>query len=1027
MGRNLFEDTDELAPTPSNPQAEGRDLFADGTPDQVPTEDLSFSKGLGVDQGVGQFFKGLASDSYNVRAGALLFEKLTEISSPEGAALVESNRNSKLYEKWQPQIWDAEDRMNAIQDKTTPEYQAAWEEVQTLRENFRDDLDGKYTEDKPAQSFSMGDFVETMKDNPGFVAGSIMKGIMADPALMLVPGGWQKAGAATVKATKNAHRMVQISSKILAESAGAASVGIPLGVTAEVINHYEENPNAPIDMERVKNTAITTGLISAAMPAAATLGKGAVNAIVKPPMRKLGEIMDMDAIKKVQREAQDIYIGALTPEGTPKINKEAAVNRAIAGRGESSFRRSVDESKLPNLDIFMSDAAIANRQSTLANLGPVGEAMKAASKVPESIGREFNYLTQPIISRIRAMGLPHVARKLDEHDMNLGTAIQHKQEIAERFSKAFGSLDENSQAVVAININNGSFRGDILNQFDDELVDSFAAVRKMLDDEYDEMLSVGMKVGKTENYFPREMDYIRFIEDQGVDSANILSDLAKVVNKRLNLAGKDKLTPKDMTQDMIRKHLSEADVAKVINQRSSKFEAVPSVHSSTSNVKSRTIDTIEPELMQYYADPRAALHNHVNRVTPKIHDRAFFGGKAIDADIEDMPGIPDDEALMDAYIKDHVSRLSNNGDMLPSEMDELAGLLQARFIGSKKRARPWINNTKNILYAMTLGNPMAAFTQAGDLGAAHYLNVTRGIDDLIGNFVSTIKPGTGGHRFKMKDFGLDHIPELESMGAVRTVLEKSLKYGGFHAMDRLGKETILNSTWKKLRGVMTDPDLSRAKKLEYFKQRYGQRLGDDEVVKIMDGIASGDPTNHHARLAMYSDLTRVQPVSMSQLPAAYLNNPNARIFFMLKTFTLKQIDLARNEVINEIRAGVKTGDSRRVGNAALQLAKLAGTIGLANMSVDYVKRWMTGKETELPDMMVDTALRNYGLSTYTMDNIMKGEIAGSVSKVIAPPFSVIENPAKELFGVDTKGRWVDSIPVFGRTYRTAKETYEEHF
>ena len=1027
MARDLFADTDEANAVPSNPEAEGADLFADSTPEEVPKEDLSFSRGLGADQGIGQFFKGLASDSYNVRAGGLLFEKLTEIASPEGEALVESNRNSKIYQKWQPQIWDAEDRLNGITNKQSAEYQAAWEEVQALRENFRDDLEGKYTEDKPEQSFSFGDFVETIKDNPGFVAGSIMKGIMADPALMLVPGGWQKSGAAAVKATKNSHRLVQISSKILAESGGAAAVGIPLGVTAEVITHYEENPNAPIDMERVKNTAITTGLISAAMPVAATLGKGAVNAIVKPPMRKVGEMMDMNAIKKVQREAQDIYIGALTPEGTPKINKEAAINRAIAGRGESAFKRTVPQEALPDIDIFMSDAAIANRQATLANLGPIAEGWKQTTKAATSIGEGFNYLTQPVISRIRAMGLPHVARALDEHDMNLGTAIQAKQEIAERFSKAFGALDENSQALAAIHINNGSFRGDILDNFDDDLIDSFTAVRKMLDDEYDEMIGAGMKVGKTENYFPREMDYIRFIEDQGVDSASILADLSKVVNKKLNLAGRDKLTPKDMNQDMIRKYLSEAEIAKVINQRASKFEAVPSVHSSTSNLKSRTIDTIQSEQMKYYADPRAALHNHINRVTPKIHDRLFFGGKAIDADIDDMPGIPDDESLMQAYINDHVARLANNGDMLPSEMDELAGLLQARFIGSKRRARPWINNTKNVLYAMTLGNPMAAFTQAGDLGAAHYLNVTRGIDDLIGNFVSTIRPEKAGVRFKMKDFGLDHIPELESMGAVRTVLEKSLKYGGFHAMDRLGKETILNSTWKKLRDVVADPRLSRADKFKYFKQRYGQRLGADEVQKIMDGIESGDPTNHHARLAMYSDLTRVQPVSMSQLPAAYLNHPNARIFFMLKTFTLKQIDLARNEVINEIRLGIKAGDQRRVGNAALQLAKLAGTIGLANMSVDYTKRWMTGKETDLPDMMVDTALRNYGLSTYTIDGIMKGEIAGSVSKVIAPPFSVIENPMKEAFGIDTKGRWVDSIPVFGRTARTVKETYEEHF
>jgi hypothetical protein len=166
---------------------------------------------------------------------------------------------------------------------------------------------------------------------------------------------------------------------------------------------------------------------------------------------------------------------------------------------------------------------------------------------------------------------------------------------------------------------------------------------------------------------------------------------------------------------------------------------------------------------------------------------------------------------------------------------------------------------------------------------------------------------------------------------------------------------------------------------------------------------------------------------MSEMPVAYLNHPNARIFFMLKTFTLKQIDLMRNEVVNELRAGAHNGNKRDIAKAVLNLGKLAGTIGLANMGVDYSKRWLSGREKDLPDVMIDTALRNYGLSSYTLREITRGDLEGAVTKLAFPPVSVIENPAKELFGIDTKGRWIDTIPVIGRTIRTAQEARDEHF
>jgi hypothetical protein len=486
----------------------------------------------------------------------------------------------------------------------------------------------------------------------------------------------------------------------------------------------------------------------------------------------------------------------------------------------------------------MSDTAIANRIAKESGKGFFGKTGDAIDTTKQTVKDFGNWLTQPITSALRSMGLPNIARALNEHDMNVGTDIQRKQEIASVFSKEFGKLSESEQIFVARELNNGTYVG-VKDKFSQELNDSIDNVRKMLDDEFESMTEVGMKVGKTENYFPREMDYNAFIRSKGVEPAAILKDLAKFVNNKLNLQGKDKLKASDMNQDMIRRHLTEENVAEILNKRITKTQGNTTLASSTKEFKSRTIEDVSPDNMKFYADPRAALHNHINRVTPKIHDRKFFGGKKIDEDIEALGGKPDDESLISAYIRDHAARLAANGDIMLSDMARVEELLHARFVGSKRHASPFINGTKNLLYAATLGNPLAASTQLGDLGGAAYMNGwTRTIDNIIGESIE-------GTRFKMEDFGLAAIPELESMGATRKALDWSLKLGGFRAMDRLGKETILNSTYSKLRAeVARDaPGQTSAKTFKYFKNRYGQRLGDDEVQKIIDGVKTGDPKN----------------------------------------------------------------------------------------------------------------------------------------------------------------------------------------
>ena len=58
----------------------------------------------------------------------------------------------------------------------------------------------------------------------------------------------------------------------------------------------------------------------------------------------------------------------------------------------------------------------------------------------------------------------------------------------------------------------------------------------------------------------------------------------------------------------------------------------------------------------------------------------------------------------------------------------------------------------------------------------------------------------------------------------------------------------------------------------------------------MKEFADGKITDN-TKLVLFNKLLDFQPVAKSEMPQVYLENPNGRIFYMLKSFTLKQFDI----------------------------------------------------------------------------------------------------------------------------------------
>ena len=982
-------------------------------------------------EGYGTIGEFMRENSVLAKAGGMILETALQLGGQSGKDWVEDNREvnrkSDVYRNWQPQIWALEDQMSKL-PKTSPAYQAAWEQLKETKSNMALDVEGNYTPETPDLDF--GQIYDTMVENPGRMAGEVTKALVADPALLMVPAGALKAGAAATQAAAKMSKIAQATAKVTAQMAGAGGTAALWGAGEDMITQLDENPDAPIDFDRVANSAAVTGVFGGALPAIPALAKGLKAGAqgVKQGVMDLptpgtmfdyanqnpltiGESMNVKAIEKLQRDAQDNYLNSMDAEGNPTMTKQLAVDKAIAKAKPEQV------GKLQNIDTYMNDVSLQRAQERLDGKGMVGKSIDNVKKAGEGIYEGWNNITQPITSSLRNRGYGWIAGELNKHDMNVGRAIQQRQGVVKAFSEDLSRLTRAERDEAAYLLNRGEY--DELQTRHPWMTNSLNQVREMLDEVHNAAKAAGMRIDYAQNYFPREMErYDEFLESFGVTNSELTQAMNDRINARRKAEGKESVSMTQMTPEFIRENFNLDDIGSIMGQevRAIKEGGDVAASGNVSNTKQKTIsnDDFLPEYTQYYADPAAALHNYVSRMTPKIADREFFGGAKLNSDLGEYL---DNDQAFEVYNDAFMTKNEKLGTIAPEDRDFVKKMLRARFVGGNQKAPKGLNFVKNMLYSLTLANPISATVQLGDVGASAFVsgaNTPKGfVDGFINSFEGLGKIATNNRDFTMADMGLESIPELEAMDWSRRFLEGSMKISGFKMMDQLGKESILNANYSKLRKIMGNNKLSEAQKRQKFEDMYYQRLvgdmapddGTDLIGEIMEGVRNGDKDSEAVRLAVYSDLTRVQPVSMSEMPAAYLNNPKLRLAYMLKTFTLKQIDLSRQEIIRQFSDGVREKNGGKVLGSMMAMGRLAATVGAANYGVQYMKDMIAGKDDVThQERMTDTALRNYGLSEYSFNHLRRGRMDYFLGGLVLPPVNAALSP-------------LDNAPIIGRPMR----------
>ena len=706
---------------------------------------------------------------------------------------------------------------------------------------------------------------------------------------------------------------------------------------------------------------------------------------------------------------------------TPSLRKElikrgVSVTEPSTGRTLFSFADTQGPVTQSEVDEFLNSKS-----------DPAASALRQVKKGAKAVSLATDKFLGAISTRLGNIdaGLKAAFRKLD-HDTGM-RGTEDSMAVEPMLRKAKKSMDKRDFKLWHYVRMNGDIDriNDLVDKYD--LRKEWDAYNAKLASIREEALAVGLDIGLVDNYSPRWVkDYKGFLEAIGKEER--YAPVFQRFDARAKELGVEIL---DLTQQ------EKADIL------SDMIFGVPKGLGGVTAAKERILEKVPPNLVEFYAHSDAALMKHLGEMRKAIELRKFFGkipervaetrsqlksaqtkirafnqtlsdGNMSDEKIADVKKkrneLIETEKELQAEIDKYATQFDFKPDIiaytlnlvetkgLSSEEQEIVlDIFKARFVDEHGTHGGW-SAYKNFSYADTMGSPASALTQVGDLAWAMYEG------GVIRTLKNVYKSAIGASRITKEDVGVTRIgQEFADPGKMASAVSFIFKWVGLEKMDAIGKEALLNTAHEMYqKKAKKDP----AKLAKEIKGVFGV-----ETQSVIDDLLN-DNISDNVKLLVYNRLADFQPIGLSEMPQKYLDAGNGRIFYMLKTFTIKQFDAFRNESYNKI----KNGDKREKIQGMQNLIKLAAFFVLANAGADELKDLLLGRKTDLNDRVVDNMLRLGGISKFITWKARTEGAASAMFRQILPPFKFIDSTTKDIWSAgDDKGlEAVGSVPFVGK-------------
>tara|TARA_B100000795_G_C22797631_1_gene440181 strand:- start:102 stop:3167 length:3066 start_codon:yes stop_codon:yes gene_type:complete len=587
-------------------------------------------------------------------------------------------------------------------------------------------------------------------------------------------------------------------------------------------------------------------------------------------------------------------------------------------------------------------------------------------------------LTHILSTRIRdideAMGF-----NLRAYDMrvsaNTHAAQKEVEDFARLVTKATDDMPEEAVTRLNKHLFNGEFKqaAGMLGRYGDAN-SAMSKVESYLATKYTELKDAGYKdLGQIDNYFPRKVkDYDGLSLALGKNNAgeSIIQKANTAKLLELNKLRKSEGKPEAL-------ELSNAEKNDVINKVVQSRMNSRGGSGKLTQTQKRAITEVPEELAKFYESPVDSLFRYIRSTEEKIAKGKFFGESATTK--PDVDGsLQPNQLDIDLSVNKIVAKANKDNDLSNAELDNLTNLLMTRFVAGEKAMNKSLQFFRNVGYATTLANPLSAATQAADISVSAYVN---GMSHTLAALV-------GKNKVEVEDIGLMRAvsEEMKNEREMADSLHWLFRKSGFHAIDKLGKNVMLNASLRRASKLV-----KTEKGIEKLRRKYGKAMG-EEFDGFVNSLKKGD-IDENVKIFLWSELADVQPIALSEMPESYLNSPNGRLFYMMKSFTLKQFDIIRRDIKQEYQKGNKKEAFR---NAAAYML----FVPTANTLVSETKDRAQGRggyinsPSDAFDQYMVNFFKTFGGSSYLKDQVTTGRVSAAAANFIIPPTGVIEGSIK---------------------------------
>jgi len=264
-------------------------------------------------------------------------------------------------------------------------------------------------------------------------------------------------------------------------------------------------------------------------------------------------------------------------------------------------------------------------------------------------------------------------------------------------------------------------------------------------------------------------------------------------------------------------------------------------------------------------------------------------------------GINEDTSAFFKEMERAVTQQANS----PTTGKRVADLANSTYIGARSRPNAAIEAFMKQSYAGTLGQFDSAFLNLHDAAVSMVKNgVVPTMKGILNRESMRIQDfGIGGNSKNIGEFqaGFDETLEKSMLQkGTEWYQDKAFKWSGFRDADRLGKGIVLRGSLNAMR---------KSAKTGKFGE-FNKYFSPEEVAVIRKHLVQETPLEKMPEKArelivrgMFSRLGEQQLISAAGRPLEYLKNPSFRPIWALTGFAIKQAELAKVGMIDNIAAG----------------------------------------------------------------------------------------------------------------------------